>query len=256
MMKTTVFGDECFNDNVNVTQEEEKTFLGGNLTLSLLVFSSANITIVFLYWSFLIYSSFKNTLSWTFLFPNSLLFGLFTGSASSLAQVYFTHPSTISFISTTLGPFSSTLIFSSLLVRLVYIHSLNKDMHKLPTLYQTLLLFFCVLVQVAVSTQSLLITKIKANSCCTNMYFTNMLSTVYPLFMLLSTLCLSTMLRRRKEFKQEARSIWILSILSLAMKIITKLSTTFLIKEYSRQIQGELLSSIYILEIHIESYQG
>ena len=245
-----MFGDECFNDNVNVTQEEEKTFLGGNLTLSLLVFSSANITIVFLYWTFLIYSSFTNTFSWTFLFPNSLLFGLFTGSASSLAQVYFAHPSTISFISTTLGPFSSTLIFSSLLVRLVYIHSLNKDMHKLPTLYQTLLLFFCVLVQVSVSTQSFLITKIKPN-----MNFTNMLSTVYPLFMLLSTLCLSTMLRRRKEFKQEARSIWILSILSLAMKIITRLSTTFLIKEYSMQIQGELLSSIYMLEIHIESYQ-
>ena len=36
MMKTTVFGDECFNDNVNVTQEEEITFLGGNLTLFLI----------------------------------------------------------------------------------------------------------------------------------------------------------------------------------------------------------------------------
>ena len=243
-MKATVFGDECFNDNLNETLEEEKTFLGDNLTLSLIVFSSTNITIVFLYWTFLFYSSIANKISCSFLFPNSLLFGLFIGSASSLAQVYFTHPSTISYISITLGPFSSTIIFSSLLVRLVYIHSLNKDMYKLPTFYQTILLFFCVLVQVSVSMQSIFITQITVNSSCTTMHFTNMLSTGYPFFMLLFTFCLSTILRRRKEYKQEARFIWILSILSLAMMIITKLSTTFLIKKYSKQIQGEFIPRI------------
>ena len=54
-------------------------------------------------------------------------------------------------------PLSYASLYSALLTRLVYLHSLHKDLYKLPSLYQGLLLCFTVLVQVSLTTQALLV---------------------------------------------------------------------------------------------------
>ena len=129
-----------------------------------------------------------------------------------------------------------------MLVRLVYIYSLHKDLYRLPTLYQTLLLFFCVLVQVSVSIQSFLLTQLTVCPSQTSIYsspFTDMISLSYSFFILLSITCLSTLLRKRREHGQEAWSIWILSIMSLTVWVAWVSSTLIATQHYSI-IKGEM----------------
>jgi hypothetical protein len=221
--------------------EEDKTVTSDNLTYSLLVCSSTNFTVIFIYWTYLLYSSFIKNTSWPSMFPNLLLSGLFLGSSSSLDHITLDPASISSCISSVLVPISYTIIYSTLLVRLVYLHSLHKDMYRLSTLYQTLLLFFCVMVQVSVSTQSLLLTQLTVCPSHTSFYFstiTDMLS--YSFFLLMSITCLSTMLWRRRENRQEAWSMWILSILSMVVWVAW-MAATLVVGEHYRTIKCEFL---------------
>ena len=190
-----------------------------NLTFSLLIFSSTNLTVIIFFWTYLVYSF---TLSTTCppLFPHILLLGQFIGSSSSLASVTLDPTSKFYFLPTVLVPISYTMIYSTLLVRLVYLHSLHKAM--LPTLYQTLLLLFCILVQISASTQSLLCTQLTACPSPVSIYstsFTDLHCLSYSCFLLLSITCFSTGMRRRREYRGEARSIWIFCILSMSVWI-------------------------------------
>ena len=227
-------------DNTDDYSEDDKTVTSDNLTLSLLVCSSTNFTVIFTYWTYLLYSSFIQNSSWPSLFPNLLIFGLFLGSSSSLVRITL-DPASISYcIASRLVPISYTIIYSTLLVRLVYLHSLHKDMYRLPTLYQTLLLIFCVLVQVSLSIQSLLLTKLTVCPSHTGIYSSpikDMLSLSYSFFLLMSTTCFSTMLRKRRENKQEAWSIWILSILSMVVWVAW-MAATLVIGEHYRALKG------------------
>ena len=232
------FGDAVYDSYDTIEENNEAILISENMTVSILVFSSTNITIIFLYWSFLIYSSFTKKTSLASHFPNSLLFGLLIGSSSSLARISSHQSTTLFCISLLLFPLSYTIMFSSLFVRQMHIQSFN----KISTLYQSLLLFFCVLVQVAVSTQSLLVPHIEDKTTLGSMYLTDILLTIYPFTMLLFNICLSTMLRRKKEYKHEAWSIWILSILSLAVMVVIWLYTTLITKKYTKEIQGKLSS--------------
>ena len=228
-------------DNTDDYSEDDKTVTSDNLTLSLLVCSSTNFTVIFTYWTYLLYSSFIQNTSWPSMFPNLLLFGLFLGSSSSLAHITLDPASPTSCISSILVPISYTIIYSTLLVRLVYLQSLHKDMYRLSTLYQTLLVIFCVLVQVSLSTQSLLLSQLTVCLSHTSIYSspkTDKLSLSYSFFLLFSITCLSTMLRRRRENKQEAWSIWILSILSMVVWLAW-MAATLVIGENYRAIKGE-----------------
>ena len=101
-------------DNTDDYSEDDKTVTSDNLTLSLLVCSSTNFTVIFTYWTYLLYSSFIQNTSWPSLFPNLLLFGLFLGSSSSLAYITLDPASPTSCISSTLVPISYTIIYSTL----------------------------------------------------------------------------------------------------------------------------------------------
>ena len=228
-------------NGINDYYEDDKTITGDNLTLSLLVCSSTNLTAIFIYWTYLLYSSFIKNASWPSLFPNRLMFGLFLGSSSSLAHITLDPSLTSSCLSSILFPISYTIIYATLLVRLVYLHSLHKDMYRLPNLYQTLLLLLIVLVQVSVSAQSLLLAQLTVCPSHTSIYsssITDILSLSYSFFLLMSITCFSTMLRRRRENKEEASSIWILSILSMVVWVAWMV-VTLVVGEHYRAIKGE-----------------
>ena len=95
----------------------------GVLNLSLLVCSSINLSVILIYWAYLLHHSINRSTYLPPLFPHLLLVGLFLGSFSSLAHIILD--------STFL---SYTVIYSTLLVRLVYLLSLHKDKYILPPL--------------------------------------------------------------------------------------------------------------------------
>ena len=231
--------------NVNssdlASDDYDITVIGENLTLSLLICSITNLTSVFIYWTYLLYTSINLATTWENLFPHFILLGQFLGSSSSLVNVVIDHSSTYFCLVTLLVPISYTLIYSTLMVRLVYIYSLHKDMYRLPTIYQTLLLFFCVMVQVSVSIQSFLLTQLTVCPSHTSIYsspFTDMVSLSYSLFLLMSITCFSTMQRRRREQRQEAWSIWIFSILSVTLWVAW-MAIALIFDEHYRVIKGK-----------------
>ena len=207
---------DIISDNYTIN---DTAVISDTLTNTLLICSVTNLSIIFIYWTYLLYSSLSLSPTWHSLFPHFILLGQFLGSSSSLLYVVIDQSSTSFSVSTLLVPISYTIIFSTLLVRLVYIHSYNKNMYKLPTLYQSLLLFFCILVQVSVSIQSLLITQITVFPSFTSMYFTDMIFLSYSSFMLLCIICISTILRRTEENKEEVRYIMMVSLVSLGMLV-------------------------------------
>merc|ERR1711874_214506 len=83
------------------------------------------------------------------------------------------------------------------------------------------------------------------------MYFTGILSLSYSFFLLILITCLSTILRRRKEYKKEARSIWILSMLFLAVMVMTCLATTLITRKHTRHIQGLCCECVVFLSLLI-----
>ena len=115
--------------------DDDEPVTSDNLNLVLLVCSCSNLTIIFIYWTYLLYSSFTLRTTWHHLFPHFILFGQFIGSSSSLAFIVIDPTSKASCITSLFIPISYTIIYSTLLVRLVYLHSLKNDMYKLPTLY-------------------------------------------------------------------------------------------------------------------------
>jgi len=250
-LNTSEFTGDMFIDDISDIANDKET-VSDNLILSLLVWSSTNFTVIFLYWTYLLYTSFNQNTSSSPLFPNILLLGLFLGSSSSLAHITLDPTSTSSCITSLLVPISYSMIYSTLLVRMVYIYSLHKDMYRLPTFYQTLLLFFCVMVQVSVSIQSFLLTQLTVCPSHTSIYsspFTDMISLSYSLFLLMSITCFSTMQRRRREQRQEAWSIWIFSILSVTLWVAW-MAIALIFDEHYRVIKGlghEAGSSLAVL---------
>merc|ERR1711892_201591 len=95
------------------------------------------------------YSSISKTVT---LFPHLLLFSLALGSSSTITNLILDPAPLSSCYISLLFPISHTMIFSSMLVRLLYL------MFMLPALYQTLLFFFSSLVQMSLSVHVLLLT--------------------------------------------------------------------------------------------------
>ena len=119
------------------------------LRLSVLVTSSLSLVLILLYWTYLLYAA--CTKSPNHIRPpplqHQLLFGLLIGSSCSFSHVILDSSSlTFPFINI-LTPISYTMIYSSLLVRLVCLHSIHKGM-ALSSFYSTILHFVCVLGQI------------------------------------------------------------------------------------------------------------
>jgi len=230
-------------DNMSLNEE-----VASSLLLAQMITSSTNLIIMFIYWSYLLYASFSqpHSSSWPPVFPHVLLLGATLGSASNLASV--TLNSTCH--SSTLLPISYSLVYSAMLVRLVLLHSLHRDMYKLPSLYQTLLLVFTSLVQISLSVQSVLSSLSRAEEPCQpHTGIMDISHFAYCCFLLLFITSLSTLLRRRKENRREAAAVWTFSLLSILVWIAW-IAVSLVYQQYYAYIRGlGLEASVVVLFI-------
>ena len=172
------------------------------------------------------------------MFPHLVLAGVSVGSASNLASVTlasYCH-------SSLLLPVSYSSLYSCMLVRLVYLHSVHRDMYKLSSLYQTLLLVFSILVQISLTLQSMMLNNSSNQSYCP-IYSSTIMDLIcfsYSLFLLLTITVVSIVLRKRKEHRREARAIWLYCLLSLAAWIAW-ISVSLVYQEYYIYIKGTFI---------------
>ena len=210
--------------------------VASTLLLAQLISSSTNLIVMFVYWSYLLYASFSqpHSSSWPPVFPHVLLLGATLGSASNLASVTLNSTCHTS----SLLPISYSLVYSAMLVRLVLLHSLHRDMYKLPTLYQSLLLVFTTLVQISLSAQSVLIALSSSEELCQSQTgVMNISQFAYCCFLLLFITSLSTLLRRRKENRREAAALWTFSLVSLSVWIAW-IAVSLVYQQYYVYIRG------------------
>ena len=172
------------------------------------------------------------------MFPHLVLAGISVGSASNLASVTlgsYCHTSL-------LLPLSYSSLYSCMLVRLVYLHSVHRDAYKLSSLYQSLLLVFSILVQISLTLQSMMLNNSSNQSYCP-IYSSTIMDLIcfsYSLFLLLTITVISIVLRKRKEHRREARAIWLYCLLSLAAWIAW-ISVSLVYQEYYIYIKGTFI---------------
>ena len=170
------------------------------------------------------------------MFPHLVLTGVTLGSASNLASVTLTSHCH----SSLLLPVSYSSVYSCLLVRLVYLHSLNRDkLYKLSSLYQSLLLVFSILVQISLTLQTIIFNKQHTQDVC-SVFTTTIMDLIcftYSLFLLLVITSIAIVLRRRKELRREARAIWFYCLLSLVVWIAW-IAVSLVYQEYYPHIKG------------------
>jgi len=204
-----------------------------SLNLALLVCSAANLSLIFLYWTYLLYSSFSLSALMPPVFPHVILLSISIGSSSNLAWVTLSPSPLSSCYTALLLPLSYASLYSALLTRLVYLHSLHKDLYKLPSLYQGLLLCFTVLVQVSLTTQALLVSP----APCPASALLDLLTFSYPLLLLSSTSCLAALLRHRREHRREAGAVWRSSLLFVLVWVAWT-AVGLVYERYYRQVKG------------------
>ena len=215
-----------------------------SLLLAQLVSSCTNLILIFVYWTYLLYTSFSqppsssSSSSWPPVFPHILLLGATLGSASNLASVTLSSGCH----SSSLLPISYSLVYSAMMVRLVVLHSLHRDlMYKLPTIYQALLLVTTSLVQLCLSAQAVIISLNTSEQLCPSEtpLSRDITHFSYSAFLLLFITSLATILRRRKENRAEAAAIWYFSLLSLVVWLAW-VSVSLVFGQYYTYIRGEL----------------
>ena len=112
-----------------------------------------------------------------------LLLGLLLGS--SIGFAYSVEPNEFSCAAIRLGTgLAYGLIYSSLLVKLVFLISLNTGVY-LPATYQALLFLFCLIVQVVIGIQWLSASTASSTSLCDYTTKDHLLSLLYVVFLIL-----------------------------------------------------------------------
>jgi hypothetical protein len=129
-----------------------------------------------------------------------------------------------------------TLIYATLLVRLVCLRSLGRGVF-LPAPYQALLLFFAFLVQLALCLQWL-IEEERAGAAgpgCPALRpsYRHLLSVCYPAILYLAVLSLASLWRNAREHYGEARSIWYAALTHLPVWIAWPSASMVLEPHYS-----------------------
>jgi hypothetical protein len=208
--------------------------------LSLLIICSLNISLVSVYWAYLLYASYTRTLRWRPpIAPHLLLLGLALGACAGFPQL--TAPSLLAACQG--GRFATslayTLIYSTLLVRLVCLRSLGRGVF-LPAPYQALLLFFAVLVQLALCLQWLIHEEGEGEGpgCPALRPYRHLLSVCYPAILFLAVLTLSSLWRNAREHYGEARSIWYAALTHLPVWIAWP-SAGMVLEEHYSAISGK-----------------
>lgn len=172
----------------------------------LLVVSAISVTVILVYQVLIVCRASQSSPSRRHLFlSQALLLGLLLGSA--LGFVYSLEQTAPTCVAIRLGTgLSYVLIYSSLLVKQVFLISLNTGVY-LPAMYQALLFSFCVLVQLVIGVQWVVLVP-----GCRFATSDHILSLSYIIFLIAFVCVLAVRTKHIRENYREASYIFLLMV--------------------------------------------
>ena len=218
---------------------------GGELwVLLLIVFSSVNMTVTLVYQVVVVCRASRSSPSRRHLFlSQALLLGLLLGS--SLGFVHSLEQTAPTCVAIRLGTgLSYVLIYSSLLVKQVFLISLNTGVY-LPAMYQALLFGFCVLVQLVMGVQWVVLVP-----PCQYTTSDHITSLSYIIFLLVFISCLAIKTVHIKDNQHESRHIAVLMLVTVVVWLAWMLGASLLPEEQQSAVVGELVN-----HPHLQDYQ-
>ena len=206
--------------------------------IPMLVLASVNVLVVLAFEVYVVCKASRNTPSRRHLFLGQmLLLGLLLGSLVGFAQAVA--PSTGSewaCAAVRLGTgLSYCFIYSAVLVKLVFLVSLNTGVY-LPATYQALLFLFCMLVQVAIALQWLA----TGGPLCSYTATDHMLSLLYVVFLILFCTSLAVKSRHFRDNYREAKYIGALMAVTVPIWIAWTFCALVLQEELHPACEGDL----------------
>lgn len=216
------------------TLDPLSTSPGGHLwTILLLVTSAVNVGLILSYQLCILLSPARATTTRKQVFlSQALLFGLLLGS--SLGFAYSLEPSTASCVAIRLGTgLAYVLIYSAIMIKQVFLISLNTGVY-LPVIYQILLFFFCVLVQIAISIQWLFMVPPCQFDAQEHIFYL-----FYIFFLIFFVTFLSIKSVHIKENFRESSYICLLLVVTIPAWIIWMIGASFLHNAYHNACFGE-----------------
>lgn len=211
--------------------------------IPMMALATVNVIMILTFEVYVVCKAARNTPSRRHLFLGQmLLLGLLIGSLLGFA--YAVEPSDISCAIIRLGTgISYALIYSSLLVKLVFLISLNTGVY-LPATYQALLYLFCMIVQVVIGIQWLS----SSGSLCSFTTKDHLLSLLYVVFLILFSTSLAIKSRHYRDNYREAKYIGGLMAISMPIWIAWVLASLILPTTFQFACVGK--SSTLVLERH------
>ena len=232
---------ELFSEIIMTINETGDT-LGGKRALTsedeawvvpLLVVSGVSVTVVLVYQVVVVCRASRSSPSRRHLFlSQALLLGLLLGS--SLGFVHSLEQTAPTCVAIRLGTgLSYVLIYSSLLVKQVFLISLNTGVY-LPAMYQALLFAFCVLVQLVMGVQWVVLVP-----PCQYTTSDHITSLSYIIFLLVSVCVLALRSKHMRENYREARYIFLLMLCQMPLWLGWLLAGLLLPQHLQNAAQGE-----------------
>ena len=177
--------------------------------------ASLTIGILLLFEVFICMKSRRNTPSHRNLFMGQMLMmGLLSCAVVSLLYTFKPTPAICALIRFGSG-MSYTLVYSTLLVKMIFLISLNSEIY-LPATYQTLLMFFAVLIQLVIGIQWLVaVPPAMAQGSCKTSFQQQLHGNIYNMFLITVLTILSLKYRKIKPVYREALYISITMVLSV-----------------------------------------
>ena len=219
--------DEAIGSERALTSED------ATWVVPLLVVSGVSVTVVLVYQVVVVCRASQSSPSRRHLFlSQALLLGLLLGS--SLGFVHSLEQTAPTCVAIRLGTgLSYVLIYSSLLVKQVFLISLNTGVY-LPAMYQALLFGFCVLVQLVMGVQWVVLVP-----SCQYTTSDHITSLSYIIFLLLSVCVLALRSKHMRENYREARYIFLLMLCQMPLWLGWLLAGLLLPQHLQNAAQGE-----------------
>ena len=192
------------------------------LIVPLLVMSAVNVGIILTFEVFIVCKAVRSTPSRRHLFlSQALLLGLLLGS--SLGFAFALEPSGAACAVIRLGTgVAYALIYSALLVKQVFLISLNTGVY-LPAAYQALLFSFCLLVQIVIGVEWLVLVP-----PCQYQAHHHIFSLFYIVFLIIFVSCIALKFRNIKENFSESFYISIVMIFTIIIWIFWVINVTLM----------------------------
>ena len=198
----------------------------------LLVLSAISVTVTLVYQVVIVCRASRSSPSRRHLFlSQALLLGLLLGS--SLGFVHSLDQTIPTCVAIRLGTgLSYVLIYSSLLVKQVFLISLNTGVY-LPAMYQALLFFFCVLVQLVIGVQWVVVVP-----DCSYTTSDHILSLSYIIFLVTAVSILAMRSKHIRENYRKGRYIFLLMVVHVPLWACWLAAALLLPHHWSQPVQG------------------